>query len=167
MFRIIIIISYLLACFFFGAWKNWGKYYSTILYVIIGDLAYNFVFYNFLLWEYKKLASHTINDLLYVLIVFPCSIILFLTYYPSKLKKQILYVLVWSGFNTTVEFISSNMGYLSYHNGWNIVWSFGFYIIAFSLIRLHYKHPLIVWPISLGLAAMTVIIFGLPFHLIK
>lgn len=167
MFRIIIIILYLAVCFLFGNWRNWKEYYPTILYVIIGDLAYNFVFYNFLLWEYEKLASHTINDLLYALIIFPCSIILFLSYYPSKLRKRILYILAWSGCNTVIEYISSNIGYLSYHNGWNIVWSFGLYVIAFSLIRLHYKHPLTVWPISLGLAALTAIIFRLPFNLIK
>lgn len=43
MFRVIIIFSYVAICYIFGGWKKWREYYSTILYVIIGDLAYNFV----------------------------------------------------------------------------------------------------------------------------
>lgn len=168
MFRIFIVLAYLTACFFFGNWKNWKNYYSTILYVIVGNLTYNFIFYNYLLWKYEKLVNHTINDLLYALLVFPCAIILFLTYYPFRIGigKQAIYILAWSGFNTFVEHISSIHGYMSYHNNWNIFWSFGVYIIAFCLIRLHYKHPLVVWPISTGLGVITAIIFKLPFHLI-
>lgn len=164
MLRILVVITYVIACFSYGSWKKWREYYPTYLYVIVGDLVYNFLFYDHALWEYNKLVSHTFSDLLVAVVVFPCAITLFLTYYPtkSKIQKQALYVLVWAGINTGIEYISHVFGFISYYNNWNIGWSMLLYCIAFILVRVHYFKPLLVWPISLVLAYITMLIFNVP-----
>lgn len=50
MFRIAVAAGFAAACAISGGWKKWREFYPTILYVIIGDLAYNFVFYRYDLW---------------------------------------------------------------------------------------------------------------------
>jgi hypothetical protein len=39
-------IMFLLIGWRFGDWRNLGKYYPTILFLIIGDLLYNVLTYN-------------------------------------------------------------------------------------------------------------------------
>ena len=163
MLRIIIVLAYIMVCYKWGAWKKWKEYYATFLYLIIGDLSYNFIFYNHTLWRYEGLVNHTFSNYLVAFIVFPCSIILFLTHYPKGLFKQGLYILGWTGINTLIEFISYKTGYFSYANGWNIFWSGAVFFFAFILIRLHYKYPLAVWGISGAFALITMYLFN---HLI-
>jgi hypothetical protein len=106
MLRIIVVAIYAILCFRYGAWRKWREYYPTFLYVLIGDMAYNFLFYENSLWEYRRLISHTFSDFLVALIVFPCAITLFLTYYPKGIWKQAIYVFVWTSINTVIEYIS-------------------------------------------------------------
>ena len=167
MFRIIVMVLSAAACWKWGEWKRWREFYSTILFVIIGDLVYNLFFFNYPLWEYKNLINHLISDLLIVLIVFPSVSILFFTYWPAVRWKKAAYILAWSAGLTLLEYLSKTLGFISHSNGWNMFWSFGVYIGAFMLMRLHYKHPLAVWPIAFVLAVLTAIIFKLPFEAIK
>lgn len=162
MWRAIVVLSYVIACFRYGAWRRWREFYSTYLYVVIGDLTYNFIFYEKSLWLYDRLVSHVFSDLLVAAIVFPCAITLFLTYYPRKLWRQALYILAWSAVNTILEYISYKIGFILYDNHWHILWSLLLYCIAFTLVRVHYTRPLIVWPISLVCACATMLIFQVP-----
>lgn len=167
MLRILEILIFMAVCYKWGDWRNWKKYYSTILYVIIGDLSYNFVFYNFDLWKYYHLVNHTFSDILIALTVLPCGIILFNTYYPKQNFSKVIYILVWSCLCTALEFTFHKMSYILYFNQWNIVWSFGVFMIAFCLIRLHLKYPLLTWVLSIVLAILVSLIFGLPLDTIK
>lgn len=147
-----------------GDWKNWNKYYSTILYFIIGDLVYNFLTYNSPLWKYEpSIMNSTLADLLIAVVVFPSTVLLFLPYLPGKLTKQIIHIAKWVAIYSAIEWIYYSLGFISYHNNWNIGWSILFYFIMFSLLWLHYKRPLWVWPISMALAFLTLYIFGIPF----
>lgn len=82
------------------------EYYSTYLYVLIGDLTYNLIFYDKALWEYNGPISHTFSDFLVSVVVFLCAITLFLTHCSVKVWKQALYILLWTGMNTAVGWIS-------------------------------------------------------------
>ena len=157
---IILTIFYLALCYKWGDWKNWRKYYSSILYFIIGDLVYNFIFCDHLLWEYGGF-SHTFYNMLIMFFVFPSIVILFFTYYPKTIFKKGLYILLWTALNTLIELIIVKTGYFLYNYGWNLLWSAGVFFFAFILISIHYKHPLIVWPISCALVIITMYIFGL------
>lgn len=162
MLRIFVVCAYVILCFRFGAWRRWREYYSTYLYAVIGDLAYNFLFYDKDLWVYDKLISHTFSDFLVAVAVFPCAITLFLTYYPAKRWKQAVYIFSWAALNTGVEYVSYQFGFILYYHNWNILWSMILYNIAFILVRIHYVKPLLAWPISFALAYTTMLLFDVP-----
>lgn len=167
MFRLIILALFILMLFKWGDYKRWKEFYPTILFTIIGDFTYNFVFCNYMLWRYDGLINHTVSDILMAVVAFPCAIIVFLTHLPVGWLKQAVYILVWSAANLAVEYISSSIGFMSYSNGWNIFWSIGVYIGAFIIICIHYKRPLAAWLIS-GVMLITVALaFKLPFLQLK
>ncbi len=161
MTRILFVAAYVVISIRYGAWKRWKEYYSTFLYAIIGDLGYNLLFYEKSLWEYKNLVSHIFSDLLIAFIVFPCAITLFLTNYPVK-RKRALYILIWAGIHTALEYISCRLGNFVHYNNWNILWSMALYCIAFVLIRVHSVKPLLAWPISIVMAYSTMFFFHVP-----
>ena len=167
MFRIFVATGFAAACVISGGWKKWREYYPTILYVIIGDLAYNFVFYRYDLWKYNGFINHTISDLFNAFFLFPSVIILVLHKWPQGWLKASLILLAWSSSLTMLEWISLGTGYFMYDHNWNIFHSFMVYFGALVLIRVHYRHPLVVWPVSLALAVAVLFFFQLPFDAIK
>jgi hypothetical protein len=167
MFRIILNILFILACWRWGDWKRWREFYPTILYFIIGDLAYNFIFYKNSFWEYRGLYNHTFSDFLDAFVEFPCTVILYLTYYPKKYWKQACYILLWVCIYTLIELVSWKTSNFLYFNGWNIFWTIAFNCTMFTLLKLHYKRPIIVWPISAVFVVLTMIIFKVPFNSLK
>jgi hypothetical protein len=167
MVRIIIALLYITVAYKSGAFKKWKEYYSTALYVIIGDLSYNFIFYNHTLWQFENLVSHTFSTFLVSFFIFPCMILVFFSHYPKGFWKQILYIIGFTLVNSIIEFISFKTGNITYHNNWGLFWSVGVFFFMFILARLHYKYPLIVWPISAGFALLTMYIFKIPFGIIK
>ena len=53
-----------------GDWKNWRKYHATILFLWFGDLLYNVLCYQYIMWQYKEsifaetfLTNHVIISL--------------------------------------------------------------------------------------------------------
>ncbi len=161
---LVLFLLHALSLYFTGTWRKWKEYYSTVQYVIIGDFSYNILFSDRLLWRYEVLFDHRIADLYYAFIIFPCVVMLFLRYYPKGLLKELLYIMSWTTFYSIIESISVKNGSMTHFDGWNIYWSGGIYFFGFILIRLHYKYPLVVWPVSLGFAIATMIIFQQPFH---
>jgi hypothetical protein len=113
-----------------------------------------------MLWEYRKLFTHTFSDYFDAFFVAPFTIILFLSRFPVKLVHQVLYTFCWACLYTLIEYLSNVCGFIAYDNGWNILWSFGVFGLMFPLLWLHYKKPLLAWPISLGLALATLAMFG-------
>ena len=156
-----------LSCYKWGAWRKWREFYPSILFLIIGDMAYNFVFHDYSLWCYAGFVNHTVANIIAMFLVFPPVVILFLSHWPQKWTRKTLYVLVWSIGFTLLEYSSLCLCLFTHHNGWNIFWSFTLYILGFAIVRLHYRHPLLVWPICAALAAVTMFIFKLPFDLLK
>ncbi|PIB57799.1 hypothetical protein, partial [Pseudomonas sp. 2822-17] len=51
--HIVIKLLFLFAAYKWGDWEKWEKYYPTILFFIIGDLLYNFLFYNYPMWLFN------------------------------------------------------------------------------------------------------------------
>lgn len=151
-----------------GDWKNWREYYPTIIFFIMGDFAYNFMFYNKPLWHYTPpIFNHTLTDFLVAVVIFPCTILLYLSKYPAKLANQVLHVLKWVGIYSLSEWLLHTLGYISYYNGWNLLWTVLFLCIMFPLLRLHYQKPLIVWPVSMILAVVALYIFKIPYDALK
>ncbi len=167
MITITLSVLYAAACYKWGAWRRWREYYPTILYAIIGDFAYNFVFHDHTLWLYDGLFNHTTMDIIATFFLFPSIIILFLTHWPATWFKKALYVLAWAAGNTLFEYLSVLLDIFHYDHGWSILWSFTLLVGAFIMLRVHYKKPLVAWPISIALGAATALMFALPFESLK
>lgn len=151
-----------------GDWKNWKRYYPTMLFYAIGALVYSLLTYNYPLWEYESpLLKTTFSDLLITLVFFPATIVLYLPHIPKGLLKQALWVLFWVLVYSITEKVSYWFGFFSYHNGWSIWWSVLFNFCMFPLLWLHYRKP--VWAMSIAIAtgSLLVFYFRIPFSSMK
>lgn len=150
------------ACLKWGAWKRWREFYPTILYLIAGNLVYCFVFRNYMLWDYNSFIGETYVDLINIFLIYPPAVILYLTYFPKGKWKQAGYALGWAAAGTVIEIIAFITGGIVYWHGWNIFYSFLLLLGLFIFIRLHYKNPLVIWPVSFLCGLAVALIFGLP-----
>ena len=159
-----IVILFFLFCLKWGDWKNWRKYYPTILYVIVWDLIFYIITVNHPLWRFEHpVLKHTFSDLLIAFIAFPSAILLYLPYIPKKsIVKQIFHIALWVFIFSLCETTDIALHTISYHNGWSFWWSVASNIAIFCTIRIHYEKPLLVWPLSVLLFIITIIIFGIP-----
>jgi len=131
------------ACCKFGDLKNWGEYYSTILFYNVGAMTENIITRNRPLWLfYGSHMTDTIADYVFGFLIFPFIIILYLSRYPKARKKRILYTTAFISFMSLVELILYKIQELQYYNGWNVGWSILLYVGVFPLLRLHLKRPL-------------------------
>lgn len=128
---------------------------------------YNFVFYNHTLWTFEGLVNHTFSTVLIDSTIFPSTVILYLSHFPKKLWESILYVLIWILPYSLWESISGKLGLYKYEHGWNLMWSISFNVLLFTMVRFHYKKPLLAWPISFALFGIYMYIFKIPFSAIK
>lgn len=151
MSRIIVCMLFILACWRFGNWRRWKDYYPTILFFLVCNLLGAYIMGHKSLWVYHGLINHSFSDLLISFTVFPSTAILYLTYYPEstettkKMRVQIKYIFFWILLYTIIEVIMSELGYISYNNGWNIGWSVLINITIFVVLRVHTLRPLTAW----------------------
>lgn len=143
-YQIIVTVIMLLCAWKWGDWRNWKKYYPTMLFFTLGDFAYGLLTYNYPLWEFESpLLKTTLSDFLISLVFFPATLLIYLPHFPEKLKHKIPYVLLWVAIYTLIERVSFLTGFFSYHNGWTIWLSLIFNGIMFPLLALHHKKPLL------------------------
>ncbi|UUZ82438.1 hypothetical protein LJK88_50150 [Paenibacillus sp. P26] len=143
-----------------GDWRNWRKYQATILYLIVGDLLYNFLTYNYSMWRFEPTAvlpSHTASTLFIAFLCYPCSTILYLGHFPTGKMKAALWVVLWVGIWCVIEWIDRLLGLISYHHGWSFTSSILFSTVAVLMIRLHYTKPL--WAYGLSALIVTALMF--------
>ncbi|PWW28888.1 hypothetical protein DFO73_105125 [Cytobacillus oceanisediminis] len=142
-----------------GDWKNWEKYYPTMLYISLSSFVYEFISHShFHLWELEKslfnlMGVHFIHNL----IINPLICFVFLSRFPNQFRHQIVYYVKWIGLLLAAEWIASQFSILTYHNGWNLWWSFLFMVIMFPMIRLHYVHKL--WALLLSVIISAIYLF--------
>lgn len=162
MYLAIVLVVYAIFAYFFVDWKNWKSYYSTIQYFIICNLLYNFIFYNHTLWKYRAVTldwlSHTLIEIAFSFFIVPIVIMIYLRYYPIG-KKQFIYISIWVTYFTIIEFLFHKKGLFVYENNWNLFWSGVFNVILFSVLRIHYKNPLIGMVVSLPIIVILLFIF--------
>jgi hypothetical protein len=160
---ILFCILYLIAMFIWGDWRNWKKYYSTILFFIIGDLLYNFLLFNQPWWLFHDLIlpNHSMVSIVCMFVAYPATVLIYLGRFPVEWKKRSLWFLLWSAIYLTKEYINENLGFITYHNGWNFGWSVLFTGIIFLSLPVHFKKPLLAWALSVVIIIFFVIIFDL------
>ncbi|TVY11784.1 CBO0543 family protein [Paenibacillus cremeus] len=166
--RFIINLVFIIAAWKWGDWRHWKAYYPTILFLITGDLLYNFLTYNFTLWQFRPVAfdqpiysNHTLITLGIDFINFPATVLLFLGNYPKTRVKQAFYFLAWVSFSSAMEYFIHRASGLTYAHGWNFWYSATFNVILFSLLRIHHLRPLL----ACGISAVVVVFYSWFFHL--
>ncbi|CAM4355570.1 hypothetical protein L1N85_15110 [Paenibacillus alkaliterrae] len=158
-----------------GDWRRWRDYYPTILFFICGDLLMNFLLYNYSMWTYQEtffgeqiLRNHTFISLMIMFIVYPSTILIYLGRFPQGRWKQALWVAFWTLLYSSMEYI--NLHYLhliKHHNGWEMWWSVFFNVFMFLIIKIHYKHPLLAWGISIIMILFLWFMFDIPIEKLK
>ncbi|PFO09639.1 hypothetical protein COJ85_01430 [Bacillus sp. AFS076308] len=164
MAEIIGVSTWILAAIRWGDWKNWPKYYSTILYFLLGDALYYYVSYTHRLWSLEPTWPLK-NEVICIageFIVFACTILIFMGKYPSHLFISIRWTAIWVMIYTANEAILLWTGTFSYHHGWTIFHSFLFNILLFILLRLHYKKPLWTMLFSIPITTILILINEIP-----
>ena len=93
---ILINIFYLIAGYKWGDWRNWKKYYPTILFFILGDFLYNFLLYKESMWLFHDLIlpNHTTITILAMVISYTATVLIYLGRFPKRMEKQIIMVFV-------------------------------------------------------------------------
>ena len=170
MYNIVVCLVDVLVALVWGDWRNWRNYQSSILYLIVCDLIYNLLTYNHPLWEYKStlpILNHTILNMITMFVAYPSIMLVYLGRFPTKRMKQIIWGGFWVSLWSFLEWVSIQLGNFSYLNGWNFIWSFLFNIVLFSMVRLHYKMPLLTYGLSFILAVVLLSIFDVPFEKMK
>lgn len=150
--------------YFWGDWRNWKQYHSTMLYIALCNLLYNFLTANHFLWRLNAdfISNHTLTEMLYTFIVFPGTIILFLGNYPKGLKWQIVHHVKWIVIYITWEgfFLFTNR--IEYQYGWSIWWSLTILCFMFPAIRLHERKPLLTYILSAIATVVFIWLFDVP-----
>ncbi|CAG7597523.1 hypothetical protein PAESOLCIP111_00153 [Paenibacillus solanacearum] len=167
-------LAFAFAGYKWGDWKNWKAYYSTILFWIVIDLVHSVLTYHYTLWEFHTsfdkalLPNHTFISFTLDFISFPATVLIYLGHYPSGLRKQALYIFSWALFFTLIELLTLHTWKgISHHHGWNIWWSVAINLLTFPMLRLHYKHPLWAWLLSLCATALFWNVFDVPLGTMK
>lgn len=158
---ILINIFYMIAGFKWGDWRNWKRYYPTILFFIIGDFLYNFLLYKQSMWLFHDLIlpNHTTITILAMVVSYSATVLIYLGRFPEGWKKRSLWFLLWVGIYICAEYFNNTFGFITYHNGWNIWWSVLFTGIIFFILPIHHKRPLLAWLISIVIIGSLLSIF--------
>ncbi|MGM7720878.1 CBO0543 family protein [Metabacillus sp. Hm71] len=160
--HLLFVILVLYLSFKKGDWKNWETYYPTMLYISLASFLYEYISHsNFHLWELKEM--HILNPMnvhfVHNLIINPLIAFVFLSLYPNKPKKQIIYFLKWVVSFLVFEWIAEKYGLLFYDNGWSFGWSAIFVITMFPMVRLHHVNKPLALILSVFFAVFYLSVF--------
>jgi len=168
MYHIFLAVLAIFICYKYGDWRNWGKYYSTILFFIMSNVVCILLVYNTPLWLYEsQILNHTFCDLLICITVYPSTVILFIHNLPTQKVKIIFHISFYVAIYTVGELVGVKLGYFTYHNGWNIWYSLIFNYIMFSILMIHYKKPLYAWIITLICPHILFFLMKIPYSSIR
>jgi hypothetical protein len=166
-FHIAINLWAFIASLRWGDWKNINTYYTTILYMIIGNLIYFYLYGEDTLWNFLPDRSDkfdTLREMLYMFVAFPCSILIYLSNFPAKSIGKVLHIIKWIVIYSGLEWVGSHFGFVDYDSGWNQWWSVGFNCIMFPMLFLHLKKPYIALLISVLIVIVLTSIFSPEWH---
>lgn len=149
-------LLFLLAAMRWGDWRNWQRYYPSILFFIGGDLLKNALLHDHRMWVYQEtifgkkiLFGHLVINLLVMALVYPSTILIYLGKFPLGKVKRIFWIFFWVLIYMIIESINLHFDLINHYHGWNIWWSFIFDIVMFAVLWVHYNKPLWAWAFSI------------------
>ncbi|WP_449621949.1 CBO0543 family protein [Robertmurraya sp. Marseille-Q9965] len=158
MLNVISVLLWLFALWKWGDWKNWEKYYGTILFFMLGDFLYLYLLSDhYPMWKYtppdifgKYDLANTHISLAIILIKYPATILIFLSKFPAQnIIRQILYFAFWVILYGVNELVDLQFNNITYDNGWTFWWSVFFNAVMFFILWVHFKKPLVAWLLSI------------------
>ena len=166
--RVLFGIAFILAAWRWSDWKNWREYYPTYLFLTALSFISDFLMYNHSLWFYcpsPSFSNHTVVALFYAFTIYPASVLLFLSRYPTNQTylRQAVYIAFWVTIYSSMEVLSLVVGLGSYYNGWTLWWSILVNIVLFIALRIHYSKPILAWLIGGLFSILVLVVFD--FHL--
>ncbi|MFC5653572.1 CBO0543 family protein [Paenibacillus solisilvae] len=170
MVAILYTILWILAAIRFAD-RNWERYYPSLLFAALFNGVYELICYRYPLWQLEPngLPAAMIPILLLTLLGMPLSTWVFLSNYPkqARILPQIYYIGFFTAIFVLLEFVSVKCGSITYHNGWNLLWSLLFDMVMFTMLRVHFRKPLIGLLLSIPYAGLLMIIFKVTFDKMK
>ncbi|WP_042148844.1 CBO0543 family protein [Paucisalibacillus sp. EB02] len=165
-------LLFLIAGWKWGKWREWRKYYSTILFFILCDFFANILTYNYPLWRYQEsifatniLTNHSYISIMIMFIVYPATTLIYLGHFPKGTGKKVLWVLFWVALYWGVEFVNLHYFKLIRHeNGWSMGWSLAFNIVMFSTVWAHYRKPILAWSFAIIWSFILIMYFNIPLN---
>lgn len=156
-------LLFVIAVLISRAYKQWNKFYDVMLFVSFCNLLYNFLCHGYLTWSFHpdRLLDHKSTDLMNTFILLPSTTLLYLTFFPAAKRNQVYYYLMWIIGYSALEYLWYSYGRITYHHGWNIIWSIAFYFFMFLTIRLLHSNR----AAGLLLSAVTVACLVIYFHI--
>lgn len=126
-------------------WREWNRYYNTILFFVLGDLMYMFLFEDKLLWRHCSiLISEKQTNCIWMFLTYPCTTLLLLKFYERQkaLSRKILIILFWVIVYVIVEVLLCKFRLIHYYHGWNFYYSALFDLFIILTLVLHHYKPL-------------------------
>lgn len=161
--RLVMAAVWITCAYKWGDWKNWRKYYPTMLFFGFGDLIYHLIFKNKHLWIFNSpVIAPAITELFVIFTIFFSTTLLYLTHFPKGFIKQIEYVALWVAIYIGIEILATSIGMQTNTHGWTIWWSLFHNVIQFPLLRLHYKRPIFAWIGAFIYLAIIMAVFKVP-----
>jgi hypothetical protein len=161
--HIILGISLAIFSCFIADLKNWRRYYPTILFFIAGDLLYQFITYDYPLWEYGGYPkSPFITPIILMFTAYPATVLLYLKYAVKGWKPFLFHYFLWIFLYIIVEWLLGSFDLIKYAHGWNMGWSIYVDFLLFLILRIHYSYPLLGWVLYFIVAGKMILIFNIP-----
>lgn len=160
------ILLFIIAGFFFGDWRHWKLYQSTVLYLIMCDLAYLVLSKHKTLWAYTAtpiFGTGTMAGLAVMFMAYPANVLIYLPHFPKRWWKAVLYVMCWVLVSWFLEWLNVRSFHeLRFSHGWNL-WNSGiFYVVMYVMLKVHFHRPLIAYGLSIICAAAMMWMFHIP-----
>lgn len=150
-------LTWLAILFIWGDWRNWKRYYSTILFFTLGDFIYLYLLSDaYPMWRYDPPAAdkemgltNTHISFSIMAIKYPATVLVYLSHFPQgKLMRKVMYYLGWIVLYVVNEIIDLHFGLIDYFNGWSLWWSAVFNAVMFFILKVHLEKPIFAWLLS-------------------
>lgn len=159
------VLGFTFSAWKWGDWKNWEKYYPTVLFTMVVNLGASLLTYHHALWNYSPDAlvkTQTILEFINCFIILPSVTFTYLSKFPANNKfQQLSYIVFWVLIFSGLEYIDHYIiGGIYYTNGWSWSTSTIFDFALFSILRLHYLKPGWAWVITFLLTGFILVMFN-------
>ncbi|WP_336784985.1 CBO0543 family protein [Paenibacillus sp. MMO-177] len=153
-----------IAAWRYGDWRHWQRYHHTMMFIVIGNLLYNFLTAGHFLWKLKPdfFPNHSLTEMVYTFVIFPATALMFISNYPDRPNKIIGHYARYIGVYVGVEWFFMLTDRIVYQYGWSLGWSIFFDFTMFPLLWIFHRRPLVAYGITFVLCAFYVWYFKIP-----